>query len=185
MWVLVLLFQDALIQDLDSDDPAKREEATTKLVEMGAQALPAVRKAYKESPSPEVRSRAERILDAHVDARIRVMHDDRDHKVSVKPLNCRQEIERFFPGYRFYLVSFKDELVTSAFLTPENEVVEILLRENHKEKETRLIQEIRKAKVTVKNREEAQRFGLLWLLLAYGSEEFKVETTDHQNETRY
>jgi hypothetical protein len=178
-WLLALLLQDALIQDLDSDDPVKREEATTKLIEMGKPAMPAVRKALKESASPEVRARAEQVLDRYVASQIP------GAERTLKPLGCRDELEKFFPGYRFYLISLKDSPYAGAFLTPDNEVVEYALKENHKEKETALLKAVKKAKVIVKSREDAQKFGLLWLLLAYGTEDFKVQVTDHQFETRY
>jgi hypothetical protein len=51
-----------LIASLDNDQFAVREEATAELERLAEAALPAVRKAGAESPSAEVRRRAERLL---------------------------------------------------------------------------------------------------------------------------
>lgn len=178
-----------LIEELDSDDAARRERATAGLVELGLPALPAVRKALKDSSSDEVKSRAEQIIDRCVGLEVRKIYQKRspDSLPALKPLNCRDQVERFFPGYRFYLISLPgDELPTgAAFLTPDNSIGEYALKEDHKSGKTVLLSAIKKAGVTIKSRDDAKEFGLLWLLIAYGSEEFKVETTDHQNETRY
>jgi RNA polymerase sigma factor (sigma-70 family) len=52
-----------LLADLDSDDFARREEATRALRQLGAAAEPALGKVYQASPSLEVRLRAGRLLD--------------------------------------------------------------------------------------------------------------------------
>ena len=54
---------DGLVRALDDDDLATREVATVRLVEMGARALPSVKKALR-SRSAEVRARAKDILAA-------------------------------------------------------------------------------------------------------------------------
>jgi hypothetical protein len=181
---------ERLVRDLDGDDPAVREEACKELIRLGKPAMDAVRKA-REGGSDEVRAAAERIFEGHVGGVARQEFEDRlprerASKIVLKPLPCREsEIEKFFPGYRFYLATAPGEErpFGAAFLDPRNEVGRYVLGDA---KETRLHREIVKAEVRVRNREEATRFGLLWLLLAYGSDElFKVESTDHQGETRY
>jgi WD40 repeat protein len=51
-----------LVADLDADDFAVREKATRELEGLGAQAEAALRQALEGKPSPEVRTRAERLL---------------------------------------------------------------------------------------------------------------------------
>jgi RNA polymerase sigma factor (sigma-70 family) len=51
-----------LVADLDSDDFATREAATTELTKLGAAAAPALRAALKDNPSAEVRRRAAALL---------------------------------------------------------------------------------------------------------------------------
>ncbi len=51
-----------LIEDLDSDTFATRDEASAELLRLGESALPAVKKALEQTHSPEVRSRAERLI---------------------------------------------------------------------------------------------------------------------------
>jgi hypothetical protein len=179
------------IRQLDSDDPARRGEATTELVRIGKPGLPALRKAASESESAEVRARADQVIDAYMDSQLKNIYRERFPKhrlvrLGTKPLNCREAVERFFPGYRFYLVTLNEETPGAAgVLTPENEILDYELSQNHKDQETTLLRLVKAAGVTVRNREDARSFGLLWLLLAYGTEEFKVETTDHQDQVRY
>jgi RNA polymerase sigma factor (sigma-70 family) len=52
-----------LIAELDSDRFATREKATNQLAQLGEAAVPALRKALAGSPSPEVRRRAEPLLE--------------------------------------------------------------------------------------------------------------------------
>jgi hypothetical protein len=52
-----------LLEDLDSDNFARREKATRALREMGTAAEPALRKVYQARPSLEVRLRAGRLLE--------------------------------------------------------------------------------------------------------------------------
>jgi WD40 repeat protein len=52
----------ALIADLDSDEFDTREKATKELEALGVRAMPALRKAVANSPSAEVRQRAEGLL---------------------------------------------------------------------------------------------------------------------------
>jgi hypothetical protein len=52
-----------LLADLDSDDFAVRDKATKQLQKMGEAALPGLRKALAGQPPPELRRRAERLLD--------------------------------------------------------------------------------------------------------------------------
>lgn len=183
-----------LIKDLDGDEYSVREEATARLIKLGKPALPAVRQAAQESSSEEVKTRAERILDEYVRLQAKSLYESKlpqgqSAKVALKFLKCKeQEIERFLPGYRFYLVSLPDQeaAIGGVFLGADNIVRDYALKEDGKSAETALLREIKKAGVTVKNREDATKFGVLWLVLAYGSEDFfKVESTDHQNETRY
>ncbi len=54
-----------MIADLDADDFDRREAATKELAAAGAQAEPALRKALEDNPSPEARSRLERLLKPH------------------------------------------------------------------------------------------------------------------------
>jgi RNA polymerase sigma factor (sigma-70 family) len=51
-----------LVADLDSDDFATRETATSELTKLGAAAAPALRAALKDNPSVEVRRRAAALL---------------------------------------------------------------------------------------------------------------------------
>ena len=53
----------SLLRDLDSDDPAVRERATTALIDFGFMAIAAVKLAANELSSPEVRTRAQWILE--------------------------------------------------------------------------------------------------------------------------
>jgi hypothetical protein len=165
-----------LIKDLDDDEFDVRERATEELIKLAKPALPAVREALKSS-SAEVRGCAERILDRYV--------QKAQPAFALKPLSCREELETYFPKYRFYLASVDKTPSGVVLLDAENEVKYYALKEDHKTKETALLKEIKKVGVAVKDRKEAEKFGLVWLLLAYGNESFKVETTDHQNETRY
>jgi RNA polymerase sigma factor (sigma-70 family) len=52
-----------LIANLDNDKFATREKATAELAQLGEAAVPALRKALAASPSPEVRRRAEPLLE--------------------------------------------------------------------------------------------------------------------------
>jgi HEAT repeat protein len=52
----------ALLADLDSEEFAVRTKATRELEELGEAARPGLRKLLDNSPSPEARRRAERIL---------------------------------------------------------------------------------------------------------------------------
>jgi hypothetical protein len=192
--LLLLLIQDSamdqLIRDLDSDEPAVRQKAAEALIRRGKPALPAVRKAAKDSSSPEVKERAEDILGSFCLAEVRkLLAAEPLPPLSLKPLLCREkEIEKFFPGYRFFLVlaQSQEAPIRGALLSADDEVRIYALKEDHKNKETVLLREIRKAGATVKNRDDATAFGSLWLVLAWGSDDvFKIETTDHQNETRY
>jgi WD40 repeat protein len=56
-----------LIADLDSDDFATREKAHKELEGLGAAAVPEMRKALAAKPSPEVRTRLERLLEPFKD----------------------------------------------------------------------------------------------------------------------
>lgn len=195
LFAVLLAAQDdrvsELIQQLDSDDAAQREHATAELIKIGKPALPAARKAQKESTSAEVRTRAEQIVNGYCELELRKIYEARLPKerrphLGVKPLNCREDIEKYFPGYRFYLITLTDETPSAgAMLTPDNEIVDYALKIDRRNGETELLTHVKKAGVAIKDREDAKSFGLLWLLLAYGTDEFKVETTDHQNETRY
>jgi hypothetical protein len=55
-----------LVANLDDDDFETREEATKELGALGERAEAVLRKAATESPSPEVRSRADKLLGAFV-----------------------------------------------------------------------------------------------------------------------
>ncbi len=52
-----------LISDLDSDRFASRDEATAELAKLGELAEPALQKTLRDTPSLEVRQRAERLLE--------------------------------------------------------------------------------------------------------------------------
>jgi RNA polymerase sigma factor (sigma-70 family) len=54
----------ALVKDLDSDAFATREEATRRLRELGAKAEPALRRVLASAPSPDLRRRAEGLLES-------------------------------------------------------------------------------------------------------------------------
>jgi RNA polymerase sigma factor (sigma-70 family) len=56
-----------LIADLENDSFKAREHASRELEELGEAAIPALRRASADSPSPEVRRRAERLLNAYWD----------------------------------------------------------------------------------------------------------------------
>jgi HEAT repeat protein len=53
---------ERLLADLDSDEFTVRDRAGTELEKLGEDAEPALRKALEGKPSPEVRSRAEKLL---------------------------------------------------------------------------------------------------------------------------
>jgi hypothetical protein len=182
---------DRLVLELDSDKWSVIEKATAELIRIGKPALPALRKARKESSSPDVRQCAQQAIDGYMDVQvkkiIRERHPDEQFDwLGAYPLNCRDDVERFFPGHLFYLATLNDERPASAWiLTPDNEILDYPLCQSHKDEETVLLRQINKAGVTVRNKDEARSFALLWLLLAYGTDEFRVETTDHQSEVRY
>jgi WD40 repeat protein len=62
---------ERLLADLDSDEFTVRDRANTELEQLGDQAEPALRKALEGKPSPEVRSRVEKLLVKLADPRAR------------------------------------------------------------------------------------------------------------------
>ena len=55
---------DRLIRQLGSEKFSEREAATEALQEIGGPALPALRKAFRTSDDPEMRLRADRLVEA-------------------------------------------------------------------------------------------------------------------------
>ncbi len=53
---------EALLRDIDSDDFAVRQRASTDLQNLGERATPALNKALEQSPSIETRLRIEKLL---------------------------------------------------------------------------------------------------------------------------
>ena len=178
-----------LLKDLDGEEYEARTKASAALMQVGRAALPILCKL--PNASPEVRVRVEEIVQGIVRAETKEKFAGKhgqNFSAALKPILCKKELATYFPGYRFYFVSAIENgpPVSVVFLTPEQELKDYLVKEEQKTiPETTLLKEIKKVGVTVKNRDEAQAFGLLFLMLAYACEEFKVENTDHQNKVRY
>jgi dipeptidyl aminopeptidase/acylaminoacyl peptidase len=76
-----------LLADLDNDDFAAREKATEEIAKLGPAAAPALCKALDGSPSPELRRRAEHLLD-----RLRGPTDDPELMRAVRAVEALEQV---------------------------------------------------------------------------------------------
>ena len=183
------------VKALEDDDYDSRTKASEELIKMGKPALSVLRKAGLDTL--EGKTRTEQIMQKIVQAHTAEALENNpglngsgftNQPLAFKALNCQTGLKLAFPKHRFYLVSKSEEQPPFGvmFLTPEDKIMGYLLKEDHKQKpDSTLSKLIQEAAIKVTNKEEAEKFGLLWLTLAYGCQDFKVINTDHQGETRY
>ncbi len=187
---------ESLIKNFESDDAQTREKAVEELSKIGKKALPLLIQTRDKAKDEEVKLRCYLAIDGAVENEANKMYEKskpspikkppnytetENPKLRLKPYDCVNDVTKFFPSYRFYFVSWFE--TTQPFgliiLTPKGEMKE------DKIKGTGLLEEIKKLDIKIGSKEEATKFGLIWLALQYGCEDFKVDVTDHQNDVRY
>lgn len=186
-----------LIKKFESDDPQVRDKAVEEITAVGAKSIPFLLDAIKKTKDEEVKARCtitiNRVVEVEaqkVYAKIKKPNPKKkppkykeiiEPKLCLKAYDCVEQVAEYFPNYRFYFATwFEDEPPFSLLIvTPQGEIKE------DKIKGKGLLEEIKKLKIKIKDKEEARKFGLTWLAIQHACENFKVETTDHQNDVRY